>query len=205
MAEGKQTTYYINIKDELFVFGNKMFKYVKSHFVGDAETYIGRSGDIIEDDNGTLFIHDGETSGGNILPKTKSINLSQAQLLACHTTPIELVPSPGVGKAIVVTCLITSSRIVSSFHAGANAGLSYFQDGSDMYKITTDPFMAITNGRNSFTVSYPTPNNAASFKMDNSSVTFTADANFTGGNGSSVTLTVVYTIVPLAQDGAGDF
>lgn len=184
---------------------NKMFKYVKSHFNGDASVYLGQPGDIIEDDSGALFVHDGITSGGNILPKTKSVNLSQAQLLACHDTPIEIIPAPGVGKAIAMFCLVTSSRVVSSFHGGGNAGLSYFQDGSITYAITTDPFMAITNGRNSFTVTYPAPNDAASNKMDNSSIVFVADANFTGGNNSSVTITVVYTVVPLAQDGSGDF
>jgi hypothetical protein len=117
-----------------------MFKYVKSHFFCDPTVYVGKSGDITEDDNGNLFVHDGSTSGGNFLPKTVSVNLSREQLLSCHDTPIELVPAPGIGKAIALISAITSSHIVSSFHGGISAGLSYSLDGEIMYTITTDPF-----------------------------------------------------------------
>lgn len=56
---------------------------------------------------------------------TSSLSLSSAQILALHTTPVELIPAPGVGKIIVVDSVVWSFTAGTQYILGTDVEIRY--------------------------------------------------------------------------------
>lgn len=99
----------------------------------------------------SIWENTGDTSSSvfvqanSILP----ISLSSAQILALKTTPVAIVPAPGVGKKVIVDEIILLNTFGAAAYNGANNIEARYTNGSGA-KVTADfdktAFLGISSG-----------------------------------------------------------
>jgi hypothetical protein len=83
-------------------------------------------------DSGNVLTSNGEELGPSFKPAgnpSVSVSLSSAQLVALHTTPIEMIPAPGAGKIILLGTVFVQYTFVSVAYTEGFLGLLYGSDG----------------------------------------------------------------------------
>jgi len=60
--------------------------------------------------------------------KTATVSISSAQILAIHTTPVELIATPGAGKVIVINDVLWSFTAGTQYANGQDLAVRYSED-----------------------------------------------------------------------------
>jgi len=160
--------------------------YVKE--IRDAGDNVGTSGQILAKNpanTGLIWVNSGTA---NVVETTTTI--SNAQMMALATTPIELVPAPGAGKMIsVVECLWKLSYSAPNFDYTNDVAVRFSSGGTN---IQFQPFLNFDNGMlNSGSDFYQTippaqsNGNANGQIKVNAALEVFADTNPTQGGGSA--------------------
>jgi hypothetical protein len=160
--------------------------YVKE--IRDAGDNVGTSGQILAKNpanTGLIWVDSGTA---NVVETTTTI--SNAQMMALATTPIELVPAPGAGKMIsVVECLWKLSYSAPNFDYTNDVAVRFSSGGTN---IQFQPFLNFDNGMlNSGSDFYQTippaqsNGNANGQIKVNAALEVFADTNPTQGGGSA--------------------
>lgn len=130
----------------------------------------------------------------------KVVLLSSAQILALFTTPVTLVPAPGVGFMIIPESLKIDMQAGSVAYADGGGGAVSFTEGSLTQALASNGIFTITAlFRGHQTLQLAGTDTAAATPTDeNAALTIAkATANFTAGNGTAL-VTVYYFIEPIA-------
>lgn len=94
--------------------------------------------------------------GGGIMTVTK--NITSAQIKTLHAVPIELIPSPGIGKGIVIVSTAAKFNYGGNnvFVASASQTISlYYNNGTTLY-VNPIPNTVIISNSNRFSIAPPT-------------------------------------------------
>ncbi len=154
---------------------------------GDIAIFNGTTGQIVDS---------GVPGASIITNQTLSVVLTAAQVLAAYATPQLIVPAPGAGKALIALNGQVYTSVSTAFAAGGVAILQYgatVHGAGSNALVATIPAAEITaaasqiyslGGLASATVSTGITNEGLYFSN--------ASTAFTGGAGSTVTLTVNY-------------
>jgi hypothetical protein len=128
----------------------------------------------------------------------KQVTITNAQMLALNTTPVELVAAPGSGKMIVLQDVSAKHNYATAAFSDTDLTIGY-DDGADLTVTTIDA----TNFLNNVSASTTRPTNRtapgaavldASAQIENENLALTAGANPTTGGGT-LTLDIWYRIV----------
>jgi len=145
-------------------------------------------------------------SGGDSgVIKTKTVTLTNAQILALPSTAIEIIPSPGANKILVPSLVTISWKYISGYTNLDNANVAIqwgAVPGGTASIIILQSAWGILFGDNlDDIISYPSDQNAIYQSQSNNPISVTAAngaGNFTGGNPVNIMkVTVLYTSVDL--------
>lgn len=129
---------------------------------------------------------------------TVSVQLTSAQILALNTTPVQLIPAPGIGSYIVVNRAIFKYYYNSIAYSGTiNLTIDYANPAViNLLTVTTGDFL--TGTANGIQIAVPglaVPSTKLyTTQMDNTPIYLHASANPTNGNGT-VTVIVEYEVL----------
>lgn len=124
------------------------------------------------------------------LPRKATVTLSSADILALHTTPVQLVAAPGAGKVLVPMHAILSYTFGTvSYNETGSSPTWGFPSGSTYTNLGTIG-ASISNGQTSTQVVRP---DSGFFCYPNEAIGMTVNAALTDGD-YPVTITVHYSI-----------
>jgi hypothetical protein len=94
--------------------------------------YVGKAGELtLDTDTRQLYFHDGMTNGGNpLVLQAANVLLSNVQILSAATTPIPVIPAPGIGKAIIVYGIQYINYYGTTPYSGGGGALYYGNTGT---------------------------------------------------------------------------
>ena len=146
--------------------------------------------------SGDLSIGWGTSSAESV--RVRSVTLTNAQILAIHTTAVTIIPAPGAGLAIDVIGVLTSFDYTAAYTSGANLRLYYGSIGSGTAAssaITVSGFIVSVSADKNVRVA-GTPDNTT-IAANTAVVLSPVDAvAFGGGNASNaVRFQVIYRVV----------
>ena len=106
---------------------------------GVSQMYINTSGDVNVLKN--VIVAPAPTTGSHLCNKTyvdsvsgslfkAKVSLSSAQILAGHTSPVEVVPAKGAGTLIVVHSVVYKYNFITSAYTGGTSSLEITYTGS---------------------------------------------------------------------------
>lgn len=120
---------------------------------------------------------------------TKTVQLTSAQILALHATPVTLLPAPGVGQTLVIDEIIWTTTFITAAYTGANNVEIRYTNGSGN-KLVNDIPAAVLNIA-SGTQEYLSRPLSLSFTSNAPVVAVVPVANPAAGSGT-VTMTINY-------------
>lgn len=122
-----------------------------------------------------------------------AVDVSSAELLACHTTPVIIVPAPGTGKMIVVNSILIKYKNEGTHYAGGASAARLYYDtvvilsGQSWLNQNTDFVLA----------GPPTVVTGALSGFENKAVKLFSTSNPTTGNGTAI-IFVWYKVVDIS-------
>lgn len=127
---------------------------------------------------------------GTVDPVAKVIkkSITNAQMLALNTTPIELIAAPGAGKLIVVNKIVAKHQYATAAFSDQDLTVGY-DDGADLTVATVDATNFLNNVSADTTRPSIVPIDGAavldtSTQIENENIALTASANPTTGGGT---------------------
>jgi hypothetical protein len=141
----------------------------------------------------------GPTGPASTVVRQVAVSLSSADILALNTTPVTIVPAPGVGFWIKPIMVVFNVSTGSTLYSGGTSANLYYTNSSGS-SIGTAVTTAFTGGVGNTTkmqlftlntsVTYATPS-----LLDNAPLVITATTAFTTGNGTAVVV-IDYLVLP---------
>lgn len=131
------------------------------------------------------------------LPRVAQVNISTSQFLNCGLTPIEIVPAPGVGKAIVrVSYWIDYKYGGTPFQSAGSMSFKFLYDGGTFI---SDFSEAVLDQTASYIAYGSVPHRSARANIANKSLMMRIEdaVNPTDGNSTAV-MSVTYEIIDLS-------
>lgn len=118
------------------------------------------------------------------------LTLTSAQILALFTTPIVLLPAPGVGKILVVRRITCKNNFNSVAYTGANALEARYTDAAGA-KVTGDiPATFINAAANAYYHAVP----AAVVPVENSPIVLAVPTANPGAGNGTIAVEIEYAI-----------
>lgn len=139
----------------------------------------------------------GQVSSNVQVPTPKTVTLTAAQVNALNTTPVDLIPAPGAGKAIVITSVVAEYDYVTTAFGGVASGDDMrikYNGGSTIATIETTGFIDQTSDQYR---NYTVPAGELTIAPNTKVVVDSGGDGTTGGTGSTVKLIVTYKIISL--------
>jgi hypothetical protein len=135
---------------------------------------------------------------GSSVALTATVTMNASTVISAYATPVQLVPSPGSGLCVFVQAAYVSTHKGSSAFATGTAPI--IQYGSTAHGagtaatasgLSTNDIEATTDQtRNLLPIA-----TGAQTGLSNAGIYFSCGTAYTGGTGSTVSITLVYTIV----------
>lgn len=140
----------------------------------------------------------GFEQSGVLVAAHKPVTITNAQMLALSTTPVELIPAPGAGKLIIVDRIVAKHNYSTAAFSDTNLTIGY-DDGADVTVATIDATNFLNGVSASATRPLISPVDAAtavdtSAQIENENIAITAAANPTTGGGT-LTLDIFYYVI----------
>ncbi len=129
---------------------------------------------------------------------TKSITLTNAQILALNTTPITVVPATGKTKEAIVPLSAVMSYTYSTAAYATNTQLDLIHAGGSVAAMSTDISQSASTVASFVPYSDSTPASGNNLVANAALTAKVATGDPTGGNaGASIKVTVSYVVLPI--------
>ena len=171
---------------------------------GSATLYKTVSGDVTITNNGVTAIGAGKVTSAMLeaaLIKYATVNLSAANIIAMNGAPVEILPTPGSNKILVVSQIVFEmKRTATAFTGGGAVNFQYHTTTSSVPHAGTIAGSNVTTGGAGTVVVVLGPNVGTNGLVvpSNEAIDITnATAAFADGTGTAV-VTIYYRTITLA-------